>query len=126
MLYVALSRCRSLEGMRIVGQLRFDQLLISGVVKNFYTTFFKCNPKAAAKKGGIESVNVRTYSKSHGEEMRQEILQLIRSCPTITIDELAENLGIRRSAVQKHVNRLKDAGIIVRTGARKNGQWWVV
>ena len=126
MLYVALSRCRSLEGMRIVGQLRPNQIIISGSVKNFYTTFLKQTPKVATQKGGIESVNIRTFSKSHGEEMRQEILKLIRNCPIITIDELAENLGIRRNAVQKHVNRLKDAGIIVRTGARKNGQWWVV
>ena len=128
MLYVALSRCRSLEGMRIVGQLRPNKIIISGSVRNFYTTFLKTAPKVATKKGGIESVNViiRAFSKSHGEEMRQEILKLIRNCPIITIDKLAENLGIRRSAVQKHVNRLKDAGIIVRTGARKNGQWWVV
>lgn len=126
MLYVALSRCRSLEGMRIVGQLRPNQIIISQSVRNFYTTFWKTVPKVATKKGGIESVNIRTFSKFQGEEMRQEILKLIRSCPIITIDEIAENLGIRRSAVQKHVNRLKDAGIIVRTGARKNGQWWVV
>ena len=127
MMYVGLSRCRSLDGMRIVGKLKEEDVKVNETVKKFYTTFFKRTPKVATKKGGKEIVkNKRSFRKSKGEEVREQIIEMIRECPLYNLQDIATRLSIQRSAVQKHVDRLKEEGRIVRIGATKNGQWRVV
>ncbi|MBO4452071.1 MAG: AAA family ATPase [Bacteroidaceae bacterium] len=122
-LYVALSRCRTLEGIRIVGELSEKSLKINEKVKNFYTTI----SKDTIKKGGMEKEDKRkTFTKVRGEEVRENIKRLLKRFPMLTLDDLSEHLEIRRSAVQKHIDRMKAEGTLVRTGATKNGRWWVV
>ena len=57
------------------------------------------------------------------------ILQLIKDNPSITRKVrrrwkvLSETLGISPSAIQKHIDRLKAEGIIVRNGGDRGGSW---
>ena len=53
------------------------------------------------------------------------ILQLIKDNPSITRKVLSETLGISPSAIQKHIDRLKTEGIIVRNGGDRGGSWEV-
>ena len=53
------------------------------------------------------------------------ILQLIKDNPSITRKVLSETLGISPSAIQKHIDRLKAEGIIVRNGGDRGGSWKV-
>ncbi len=39
---------------------------------------------------------------------------------------LAARLGINRRNTEKNIKALKDAGLIARVGARRNGYWQVV
>ena len=55
-------------------------------------------------------------------ERQQEILVLIRANPKVSYRSLAEQLGINQSALQKHLNHLKDAGWIERIGGTR-GYW---
>ncbi|WP_282706086.1 winged helix-turn-helix domain-containing protein [Xylanibacter brevis] len=51
------------------------------------------------------------------------MLQLIKDNPSITRKVLSETLGISPSAIQKHIDRLKAEGIIVRNGGDRGGSW---
>lgn len=67
--------------------------------------------------GGAIDVNQLT-------ERQQEILVLIRANPKVSYRSLAEQLGINQSALQKHLNHLKDAGWIERVGGTR-GYWMI-
>ena len=54
------------------------------------------------------------------------ILQLIRDNPSIKRKVLAQTVGISPSAIQKHINRLKADGIIVRHGGDIGGHWEIL
>lgn len=55
-----------------------------------------------------------------------KILLLIESNNTISLTQLSKEIGINRSAIQKHIDNLKDKGIIRRDGAGKGGKWVLV
>lgn len=57
---------------------------------------------------------------------QNEVLSLIIDNPRIEQEELVEILGINRSAVQKHINVLKNVNIIVRIGGKKLGYWEII
>ncbi|GHT54652.1 cell filamentation protein Fic [Bacteroidia bacterium] len=52
-----------------------------------------------------------------------EILKLIEHNPQITIMELSKQLKISDRAVKNNINKLKNADILSREGADKNGHW---
>ncbi|MDR2917063.1 MAG: Fic family protein [Tannerella sp.] len=56
-------------------------------------------------------------------EKMVRLLELIVEKPTITRKELSEALQINPSAVQKHIEKLKNEGIISREGSDKKGIW---
>lgn len=55
-------------------------------------------------------------------ERQQEILVLIQRNPKVPYRSLAEQLGINQSALQKHLNHLKDVGWLERVGGTR-GYW---
>lgn len=55
-------------------------------------------------------------------ERQQEILVLIQRNPKVSYRSLAEQLGINQSALQKHLNHLKDADWLERVGGTR-GYW---
>ena len=65
--------------------------------------------------GGAIEINQLT-------ERQQEILVLIQRNPKVSYRSLAEQLGINQSALQKHLNHLKDAGWLERVGGTR-GYW---
>lgn len=56
----------------------------------------------------------------------QKILDLLMASPALTTQELAEQLGISRRAVAKHVNTLQSSGRLRRVGPDKGGHWEVL
>lgn len=58
-----------------------------------------------------------------GPETRSAILQLISENASITSREMANKLGINRSAVSKHLKKMQDNDIIHREGSQKSGHW---
>jgi ATP-dependent DNA helicase RecG len=51
---------------------------------------------------------------------------LISEKPNITRKELSDKLQINPSAVQKHIEKLKNEGIIIRVGSDKKGHWTII
>lgn len=53
---------------------------------------------------------------------QNQVFRLIVENPKISRRELAENLKINESAIQKHINNLKEKKVIERVG-KTNGYW---
>jgi ATP-dependent DNA helicase RecG len=65
-----------------------------------------------------------TYSKKGSE-----ICLLLRSTyqnAKITIDDMAGVVGITKRNIEKNIKILKDEGILLRVGGKKEGFWKVV
>ena len=55
-----------------------------------------------------------------------KLFELIQNNPKITRKELSETLKINPSAVQKHIEKLKNEHIIIRVGSDKTGHWEII
>lgn len=58
-----------------------------------------------------------------GQKTREVLLQMIADAPSVTTTQMASALGINRSAVSKHLDRLKADGRLRRVGPDKGGHW---
>lgn len=146
-LYVALSRGRSLKGIRIIGKLTEKQLKVSGKVVDFYKAFntlmtTTCQRggqenvktkevviKENTERGGQENVKKerkRSFSTYIGKTTRNRILDLIKDNPYITSLKMVKYLNMNRSAIQKHLVKLAAEGWLIRSGSKKTGRWEVV
>jgi len=66
-------------------------------------------------------------SKESGmKTTKQSILSVIQENNKISISGIADILKINRSAVQKHIDKLKSSNMIRREGGAKGGKWIVV
>lgn len=83
------------------------------------------NQNNILKNGGQNEV-VRTGGQNQGDETRSKIVEAMRKKPEISRRELAETIGISQSAIQKHIEHLKGAGIIIRLGSDRKGLWKVL
>lgn len=54
------------------------------------------------------------------------VLQLIAENPSVKIEEIAANTKKSRSTIKRAIDRLREKGIIERTGAKKNGSWKIL
>ena len=61
-----------------------------------------------------------------GDESRSKIVESMRNNPEISRRELSKLIGISPSAIQRHIEFLKEAEIIVRLGSDRKGLWKVL
>ncbi len=72
---------------------------------------------------------VRKGGQKRWSELSQrqvQILQIIGKNPRITRKMLSEELGINPSIIQKHINKLKQKGLLKRIGPAKGGYWEII
>ena len=117
----------------------FRNLLLgeSWVLKNRYlhidpTDEWKVQPRLATpqvphtphqkvdRKGGQKTEKV---GRKGGQKTKDSILSLIASDPFVTTNEMSKQLQINRSAISKHIKKLKEDQIIERIGPDKGGKW---
>ncbi len=117
----------------------FRNLLLgeSWVLKNRYlhidpTEEWKVQPRLATpqvphtphqkvdRKGGQKTEKV---GRKGGQKTKDSILSLIASDPFVTTNEMSKRLEINRSAISKHIKKLKEDHIIERIGPDKGGKW---
>lgn len=58
-----------------------------------------------------------------GAELR--ILRFIGANPTCTLTEISESTGIPMTTLRRHMDRMRDEGVLSREGSRKTGRWVV-
>ncbi len=90
----------------------FVKLSVSGQTSN----------KTSGQTGG------QTGSQTGGQtggQTRERVYELIKTNPYITRDELSKVLGISPSAIQKHIDKLKEVRIR-RIGGDFGGHWEII
>ena len=64
-------------------------------------------------------------SEKGSEKSSEKIIRAIKRNPTVSAQELAGMIGITSRAVEKHLSKLKEKGVISRMGPDKGGHWEV-
>ena len=59
------------------------------------------------------------------DTMALRIIEIIRSKPDITLDQLSAEVGIARRTLVRYMSGLKDAGRIERIGGKRYGHWQI-
>ena len=54
------------------------------------------------------------------------IILLLQENPSLSANALAEQIGITPRVVERHISKLKAAGILFRNGADHGGSWIVI
>lgn len=83
---------------------------------------YKASMETDEVKGGQKTI---AGGQKKWSETTLKILELIKQNPKISRKELCEELKINPSAVQKHIEKLKEANKIERIGGAKGGEWSV-
>lgn len=109
------------------GYVSLHRRIFEGVLKNRYlhihpTEDWKVQPNLRGTFGNMP----KKVDRKSGQKTKEAILQLIASNPSISSVEMAEAIGINRSAISKHLKTLKDNGIVKRIGPDKGGKWNII
>ena len=80
------------------------------------------------------TADIQNYQQSVGEvepiykesRSRERIIALLSQDHTMTAKSLSVELGITVKAIEKHLSKLKEEGIILRVGPARGGHWEVV
>lgn len=96
--------------------------------KNWFNITFKrpdLEKESYEQRIGGQIGGQKKWSEKDLTERQINVLRLIQENLAISRRELAEKLGINPSAVQKHLEALKEKGILKRIGGAKGGSWTV-
>lgn len=83
------------------------------------------NVQPGESTGDVANNGVKSAQKST-QKSTQRIIALIKDNPYITTQEIADQIGIIRRGVAKHIKKLQEKGIIRRVGPEKGGHWEVI
>ena len=77
---------------------------------------------------GTEKEFLKEENKFRKEFLKAQriIYKLVSSNPSVTIVEMAQNIGVSDRQVRKYIKRMTDMNLIVREGGRKNGTWKII
>ena len=89
----------------------------------FRVTFYR-DPRYSLKADSFEKVRA-TREKTRGNT-REKIIRSLKANPEITMERLAEIVGISSKGVEWQINKLKEDGVVRRIGPAKGGHWEIV
>ena len=103
----------------------FREFMLKEHIKNLQHEIATYNESANEVKaeGGQKTEKV---DRKGGQKTREAIMKMIAKDSKITSTQMAEILGINRSAVSKHLKKMQEDGIIKREGPDKGGKWVVL
>jgi predicted transcriptional regulator len=58
--------------------------------------------------------------------IQKSVIELISADNLITIDALAATIGVSKSAIEKNIRKLKEAGLLERKNGDRCGYWEIV
>ncbi len=104
-------------------------------ITNFFRTIFYRNPEYSQKRLLVDET-IRAEKTTEKRlvdglverlvESQRKVLGLIKQNPYISINDLAENIGISTTAIDKNITQLKKKGLLKRVGPDKGGHWEIV
>ena len=81
--------------------------------------------KSGQKKSGQKKAVRKKRARESGQKTADRLLAMLAADFCMTQKQMAEELGINRSAIQRHISNLKNAGKLRRVGPDKGGHWEV-
>ena len=95
---------------------------------DFNVTFWNLNYGVEEISSGESSgeVTVKSNGENNLNNTEKQIIKLIAENCTITQKDLALQIGLSEGGIRKAMTKLKKAGIIMREGSTKSGNWKVV
>ena len=75
------------------------------------------------KKTTQENYTRKPFEKSNSSRIEKFISDTIKNNPNITINEIAEKMGLTRDGIKYHINKLKKDNRIKHVGSTKAGYW---
>lgn len=116
----------------------FEYLPIESLIKKYQTEYYdvidKCNENGNSNlfiefmlKMILETIKEVYIEQKHiiKQDIRTQILKMLRKKPEITLVEMSKELGMSREGIIYNLNKLKEEGIIRRTGSKRKGSWIV-
>ena len=90
------------------------------------TTQTASNPTQTATQT-TQSPTQTTTQTTQSEDTRlvKEIINLIEEEPGLSQRQMAERLGMNSNTLKYHIKRMREKGILERSGSRRKGQWLV-
>ena len=116
----------------------FAWIPVENIVKENQTQYYDVIAKCDSKGNSTSFIQfmlscikqtidtIKTPKETPKETPKDVIISLIRQNPKVTIQEMAEALGINKRNAQRHVNALTKEGIIEHVGASRGGWWRLV
>ncbi len=75
---------------------------------------------------GIQSDGVNDDVNDDVNEKDRQLLSLLQHNEALTQSQLAENLGLSKSTIERRIRKLKQLGILDRVGSDKTGKWKIL
>lgn len=103
----------------------FREFMLKEHIKNLQQEIstYKKSVNEVDSKGGQKRW---TENSKGGQKTRDAIMDMIAKNANVTSFQMAETLGINRSAISKHLKKMQENGIIKREGPDKGGRWVIV
>ena len=102
---------------------RFFRCLILGEKHELKSRFLKIG-LSSSQKSELEGGKKKVVRKG-GKKTSDKLLELLTHHPNLTLEGMVAALGISRSAIQKHLTKLKAENRLRRIGPDKGGHWEV-
>jgi ATP-dependent DNA helicase RecG len=105
-----------------------NEVIFETTIDKTKFTFMLDTTRANQKSGTESGMKSGTIDDKSGTKIKtvDKILDSISKNNSISITQLSIATNISRSTIQKHIDNLKDKGIIRRDGAGKGGKWVII
>jgi cell filamentation protein, protein adenylyltransferase len=80
--------------------------------------------EVAVKNDGL-AVKMLEVAREH-EDLHEQIFQLIKTFPGITIDEIAHTTKTPKRTIERKIQELKEIGRLQRIGSPRAGSWMAI
>lgn len=98
---------------------------VAARVKGSEKKFGEAEKSSEKRFGEAEKGSEKSQKKSIGRTT-QRVIDLVISDPSISAETMALKIGISSRAVEKHIDKLRSLGILVREGADRGGYWRII
>ncbi|HXK50120.1 MAG TPA: ATP-binding protein [Clostridiales bacterium] len=122
---------RNRELIRVFKDLGYTGELGSGIdniLESYDSSIFKINDNSLeVVLPFAEEFKMKSSGKSKAEKIhirtRDRIIEIMKKDPSVTAVKLAVLTGVSRKAVEWHLKKMRNSGIVKREGSRKTGFW---
>ena len=73
-----------------------------------------------------KAIGTQETSKSTQESISQKILRILSENPSMTLSDVASEVGSTRDGIRKITDKLRANGCLIREGSTKSGKWIVI